>query len=241
MGKLIAAAVIAFGAIVTGYHFYLAGPSAPQVSPPVAAPSAPAATSPELELPLVTVVAQRAADTPAPPREALQYRDTLIRTARMVWGMDAPIAVFAAQVHQESAWKPGAVSKAGAQGLAQFMPGTTEWIATLSPQLASKEPFNPAWALRALVTYDQWLYARAPERYSAHDRMWVALRSYNGGLGHWQAEARASGVREPSREEVDAACGTARRARLHCKENLGYPHRILVVLQPRYETWGPGL
>lgn len=71
--------------------------------------------------------------------------------------------------------------------------------------------------------------------------MWVALRSYNGGLGHWQQEAASTGLAQPSRAQVDAACGSARRAAVHCKENLGYPHRILVVLQPRYLQWGPGL
>ena len=100
---------------------------------------------------------------------------------------------------------------------------------------------NPAWALRALVTYDRWLYERTPARYAPKDRMWVALRGYNGGLGHWQAEAAATGAAQPTLAQVDAACGKARRAAVHCRENLGYPHRILVVIQPRYTAWGPGL
>lgn len=182
-----------------------------------------------------------ATDAPAAPAAALPYRALLIRTSRAVWGMDAPVAVFAAQIHQESVWKPDAISRVGAQGMAQFMPKTTEWIATIDPELAAAEPFNPAWALRALVVYDQWLYARTPTRYSARDRMWVTLRAYNGGLGHWQKEAAISGIAQPSREDVDAACGKARRAAVHCKENLQYPARILNVHQPRYASWGPGL
>ena len=176
-----------------------------------------------------------------PPQAALQYRSLLIRTAHAGWGIDAPVAVFAAQVHQESAWQPDAVSHVGAQGLAQFMPATSRWIATQAPELATPKPYNPAWALRALVTYDRWLYHRTPARYTPYERMWVALRSYNGGLGHWQQEAASTGLAQPSRAQVDAACGSARRAAVHCKENLGYPHRILVVLQPRYLQWGPGL
>ena len=175
------------------------------------------------------------------PQASQQYRGLLVRTAHAAWGLDAPVAAFAAQVHQESAWRSDAVSHVGAQGLAQFMPATTKWIAGLHPDLASQQPFNPAWAFRALVTYDLWLYDRAPAHYSSRDRMWVALRAYNGGLGHWQKEAASTGLAQPSRAQVDAACGTARRAALHCKENLGYPHRILVVLQPRYAAWGPGL
>ncbi|MCW5650511.1 MAG: transglycosylase SLT domain-containing protein [Ramlibacter sp.] len=177
-----------------------------------------------------------AQQVPDVPRSALAYRAELTRTARAVWGMEAPVAAFAAQVHQESAWRPAAVSRAGAAGLAQFMPATARWISGLYPELQANQPFNPAWALRALVTYDRWLYQRTPASYAPRDRMWVALRAYNGGLGHWQAEARnATGA---SREAVDSVCGTAKRSPVHCAENLGYPHRILIVLQPRYAPWG---
>lgn len=175
------------------------------------------------------------------PQAAQQYRALLVRTAHAAWGLDAPVAVLAAQVHQESAWRADAVSHVGAQGLAQFMPATATWIAGVDPALAARQPFSPAWALRALVTYDRWLYERTPARYAPKDRMWVALRGYNGGLGHWQAEAAASGAARPTRVQVDAACGRAKRAPVHCRENLDYPHRILVVIQPRYAAWGPGL
>jgi soluble lytic murein transglycosylase-like protein len=175
------------------------------------------------------------------PQAAQPYRALLVRTAHAAWGLDAPVAVFAAQVHQESAWRADAVSRVGAQGLAQFMPATATWIAGVDPALAARQPFSPAWALRALVTYDRWLYERTPARYAPKDRMWVALRGYNGGLGHWQAEAAASGAARPTRVQVDAACGRAKRAPVHCRENLDYPHRILVVIQPRYAAWGPGL
>jgi len=181
----------------------------------------------------------KAAAAPLPPQASLAYRSDLVRTARAVWGLNAPVAAFAAQVHQESAWKPGAVSHVGAAGLAQFMPATSKWIAGIDPALQLNQPFNPAWALRALVRYDLWLFERTPKSYSDRDRMWVALRAYNGGLGHWQAEARnAVGT---DRAAIDAACGTAKRARVHCIENLGYPRRILIDLQPRYLTWGRGL
>ena len=175
------------------------------------------------------------------PQAAQQYRALLVRTAHAAWGLDAPVAVLAAQVHQESAWRADAVSHVGAQGLAQFMPATATWIAGVDPALAARQPYHPAWALRALVTYDRWLYDRTPARYAPKDRMWVALRGYNGGLGHWQVEAAATGAARPTRAQVDAACGRAKRAPLHCRENLDYPHRILVVIQPRYAAWGPGL
>ncbi len=176
------------------------------------------------------------------PAQAQRYRLELVRAAHSQWGLNAPIAALAAQVHQESGWNPQAISQVGAQGMAQFMPATARWwcqrqgIAT--PQC---QPHNPSWALRALVGYDKYLFDRTPSRYTPKDRMWVALRGYNGGLGHWQAEAAATGAVQPTRAQVDMACGWAKRAAVHCRENLHYPHRILLVLQPRYLQWGPGL
>ncbi|HEY0954014.1 MAG TPA: transglycosylase SLT domain-containing protein [Roseateles sp.] len=174
------------------------------------------------------------------PQAAATYRGTLVRAAHSQWGLDAPIAALAAQVHQESTWRPQAVSRVGARGLGQFMPATATWwcdLIRLPP--GDCEPENPTWALRALVGYDRWLYDRTPQQYSPRDRLWVALRGYNGGLGHWQAEARTApgGLQGATRDAVDAACGRAKRHVSHCAENLGYPKRILDVLAPRYADW----
>jgi soluble lytic murein transglycosylase-like protein len=182
---------------------------------------------------------------PIPPA-AMKYRADLTRAAHATWGLNAPIAVFAAQVHQESGWNPAAVSQVGAVGMTQFMPATASWMQQKFPELAIGTPQNPIWALRALVTYDKWLYDRVAGD-SESDRLWAALRSYNGGLGHWRREAAT--VRPAlSHTAVDRACGHAlRTANYHprsvafCPENLGYPRRIMVVLQPRYLVWGRGV
>ena len=173
------------------------------------------------------------------PHESARYKLTLLREAHSQWGLGAPVPAFAAQVHQESGWRPDAVSRVGARGLAQFMPATARWWCERT-RVAQADclPHNPAWALRALVGYDKFLFDRAPVRMSDFDRLWLALRGYNGGEGHWQAEARSTGLREPTLADIDRACGTARRAPVHCKENLHYPRRILLELQPRYDTWG---
>ena len=174
------------------------------------------------------------------PPEAHRYRLTLVREAQRAWGLDAPVAALAAQVHQESGWRPEAVSRVGARGLAQFMPATALWWCEREG-IARPDcvPHNPTWALRALVGYDLHLYQRAPPRMSPYDRLWLALRGYNGGEGHWQAEGRTTGLAAPTRQQIDAACGKARRSPVHCAENLGYPRRILITLQSRYAAWGP--
>lgn len=161
------------------------------------------------------------------PERAGPYRRDLTRQARIVWGLDAPVATFAAQIHQESAWRPDARSPY-AHGLAQFTPATAEWIGELDPALADAATGNPAWALRALVTYDRWLHDRVAGQ--PCPRMQLALRAYNGGLGYIRKEV-ASG--KPCR---------AFRAEWACRENLEYPIRILRDLEPRYVLagWGRG-
>jgi len=172
------------------------------------------------------------------PRAALQYRGELTRVAHAVWGLDAPVPLFAAQIHQESGWNPAAVSKVGAQGMAQFMPATARWWCGLRSVPAQDcTPTNPTWAMRALVEYDLWLFQRVYGD-SQYDRLWATFRSYNGGLGHWQQEAAT--VRPVTdRVAIDAACGNARRSAIFCPENVGYPRRIMQALQPRYGAWGP--
>lgn len=197
-----------------------------------------------LALGALTAIAQAqpltAAAPPSPPPAAARYRLTLRRAAHTAWGLDAPVAALAAQVHQESAWNPRAVSRAGARGLAQFMPATaTWWCQRTGTAAADCLPHNPTWALRAMVGYDRFLFERAPTYLHAFDRYWLALRAYNGGEAHVRAEAAASGRPLPSRAQIDAACGKARRAPVHCAENLAYPRRILLDLQPRYAGWGP--
>ena len=177
------------------------------------------------------------------PQAAHQYRSELVRNARAVWGMEAPVATFAAQVHQESAWRPGAVSQVGAQGLAQFMPGTSAWIATLYPALASNLPYNPSWALRALVQYDAWIHARV-SAITPCDRMAKVLSGYNGGLGWVQRDealAKRQGLSAASWwghvETVNAG-----RSAANWRENRDYPRRILQRLEPAYVAagWGAG-
>lgn len=170
------------------------------------------------------------------PRRAVQYRADLTRVAHAEWGLDAPIATFAAQLHQESGWNPRAVSQVGAQGMAQFMPATARWWCDKTGTTPGNcLPSNPVWSLRALVGYDRWLYERIKGA-NEFDRLWATLRSYNGGLGHWQNEAKIAGSLK--RAEVDGVCGAAKRAAVHCRENLDYPRRILINLQPLYANWG---
>ncbi|MDI1279279.1 transglycosylase SLT domain-containing protein [Methylobacter sp.] len=196
-------------------------------------------TVPIAMLLLLSVGIGNAFAEPILPRAAVKYRADLTRIAHADWGMGAPIAAFAAQIHQESEWNPLAVSRVGATGMTQFMPDTAKWWCAKTGTSASDcQPSNPVWAMRALVGYDRWLFQRVSGT-SDFDRLWAALRAYNGGLGHWQQEAKVAG--SIRREDVDFVCGSAKRSRQFCPENLGYPRRILNLLQPLYLGWGLGV
>lgn len=178
------------------------------------------------------------------PRAAAQYRTELVRSARVVWGLDAPIAVFAAQVHTESWWRNNTVSHAGAQGLAQFMPSTARWLPSVAPETGKPAPFNPGWSLRALCTYDKWLWERT-DGATDFERMAFTLSAYNGGAGWVNRDKRLADKRglDPARWFGHVATINAGRSAAAWKENRAYPRLILKERQYAYirAGWGPGI
>lgn len=102
-----------------------------------------------------------------------------------------------AQLMQESRLKTDAVSPAGAQGIAQFMPGTWSDMRPALKKLgiADPSPFNPQHAIPACALYMQQMWeiwtAPRPEL----DRYCLALASYNAGSGNiLHAQKLAGGV-----------------------------------------------
>ncbi len=173
------------------------------------------------------------------PLAARKHHRTLTAAAHAVWGLDAPIPAFGAQVHQESGWSETAKSYVGAQGLGQFMPATGNWIVAEYPDLGPHQPFNPAWALRALVRYDRHLYDRIPAANEC-EQMAMALSSYNGGLGNLYRAQRlaAEGGADPFRWFGAVERFNPGRSESNYRENRFYARRILIDLQPTYGVWG---
>ncbi|OCA56209.1 transglycosylase SLT domain-containing protein [Photorhabdus namnaonensis] len=173
------------------------------------------------------------------PHRSRQYRNDLIRASRVIWGLNAPVADFAAQLHQESDWKSRAISPIGAQGMAQFMPATVDWISQRIPELSNKDPFNPVWSIRAMVHYDHWLWQRIKAADKCQ-RMAMVLSSYNGGLG-WllrdKKKTEAVGL-NPWVWFGHVESQNAGRKASAWKENRHYSKRILLELAPRYLAWG---
>lgn len=178
------------------------------------------------------------------PLEALQHQRELTRNARAIWGLDAPVATFAAQIHQESSWKKSARSPVGAMGLAQFMPATSDWIASIYPDsLGANQPYNPSWAMRALVSYNLWHWNRILDTDSDCDRWAFVLSAYNGGLGWVQRDRKLATTKglDQSRYWGHVETVNAGRSAANWRENRGYPQRIIKRWQPLYVDAGWGL
>lgn len=178
------------------------------------------------------------------PPDAEKWRRELTRSARLEWGLNAPIAMFGAQVHQESGWRADAVSPVGAQGIAQFMPATATWLSGVRSTIGPADPFNPVWALRALTAYDKeiWDDVRALNDCNRAGKM---LSGYNGGPG-WVTRDEALAVRSGLNANVwwdSVEVVNAGRNEAAWKENRQYPKRILRELEPKYLAagWKGGL
>jgi hypothetical protein len=89
-----------------------------------------------------------------------------IEAASGHYGVDR--ALVRAVIHAESAFRPNAISKAGAQGLMQLMPATAE-------RFAVDDPFDARQNIRGGVRYLAWLLKRF------NGNQVLALAGYNAG------------------------------------------------------------
>lgn len=184
--------------------------------------------------------ASTAGDRVAIPEQSARYRIALEREAAAQFGLDAPVARVAAQIHQESMWDAGAES-AFAQGLAQFTPSTAHWLPGVCPDVGPPDTWDAAWSLRAITCYDRYLYDRLNAA-SECDRWAFTLSAYNGGLGMLNRErTRASTTGVEAARWFDNVERFSARSRPAFAENRAYVRRILYVLEPWYVAAGwPG-
>lgn len=173
---------------------------------------------------------------PPPAMTAPKFRAPLTREAQFVFGLNAPVPALAAQIEQESGWCPSVTAWDNGRGLAQFMDGTKDQVVKLFPELTSgADPYNPLWAIRALVRYDHWI----SQRMKGEDlcQLWGAtLKGYNAGPGFPMQAQRASprpgvwfGVTEHT---------PTKQSPRNFEYSRMYPRWILLKRQGHYRTWG---
>jgi soluble lytic murein transglycosylase-like protein len=98
--------------------------------------------------------------------------DICVAMASAAQTSDLPVGFFARLIWQESKFAQRAVSPAGAQGVAQFMPQTANWIGLA-------DPFDPIAALPASARFLKMLFAQ-------FGNIGLAAAAYNAGPGRVQ-------------------------------------------------------
>lgn len=186
------------------------------------------------------------------PERCRAYQRQITTEAHTVFGLSAPVATLAAQIHQESGCRANAVSRVGAGGLAQFMPATARDMARIYPsELGPADVTNPRWAIKAQARYMRDLTRSTPGKTEC-DTWAFGLAAYNGGLGWVRRDQAACRAQVQPMADHCAPCSAdrwfgnveltpdPRRSPANIRENRGYPIRILLTLTPRYVSAGYG-
>lgn len=169
------------------------------------------------------------------PAAAHQYRHELIREAQFIFGLRAPVPMLAAQIEQESSWRAGVTAWDNGRGLAQFMDPTARFIAEYHPELGPPDPYNPRWAIRAMVRLNKFNYERVQGQDPCH-RWAAALKAYNAGLG-WVRRAQAASPKPHVWWDVTEWINAGQSAKNFEYSRL-YPRKILYNRQDKYASWG---
>ena len=121
-------------------------------------------------------------------------------------------AVIAAQDQVESDWNPRAVSPAGAEGIAQFLPGTFATWGQDSDGTGDVSPFNPADEIMAQGRYDCSLASLMSSLEGAGqvsgDVLSLALAAYNAGPGAVEAAHGVPGDAAGYAQSIESLAAT---------------------------------
>lgn len=172
------------------------------------------------------------------PPTALRYRADLQREGQFVFGLRAPTPTFAAQIEQESGWKPDITAWDNGRGLAQFMDPTAKWASEKFADLGPADPYNPKWAMRALVRLDAYNIAHVKGA-TPCDTWGAGLKAYNAGLGfvlRAQTRSPQPGHWFDVTEWINAGQGAK-----NFEYSRQYPRWIMLKRQPKYAQWGAGI
>ncbi|MGA5128793.1 lytic transglycosylase domain-containing protein [Streptomyces olivoreticuli] len=121
-----------------------------------------------------------------------QYQGQVSSAAQQ---LGIPESVVAAQINDESGFNPNVTSYAGAEGIAQFLPGTFR-------EYGHGSPYNPDDAFRAYVNYMGTLL----HQFQGNVRN--ALAAYNAGPGNLRAGyGYADGILKEAGQGVSVTSG----------------------------------
>lgn len=136
----------------------------------------------------------------------LEYAAAIAAASAACDGVPAP--VLASQLEVESGWRADAVSPAGAQGLAQFMPSTWARYGVDGNGDGRRDPFDPLDAIWSAAGYDCVL--KALLRPVPGDPVELVLAGYNAGPYAVLAARGVPAIRETQEYVRKVISGAAR-------------------------------
>jgi hypothetical protein len=146
----------------------------------------------------------------------------IVQESEYTWGLNAEWWTVGGQIEHESACKEWITAPDEGRGLGQFMDATAKILQKREPRLQELSiqpcPYDPAWSIRAVVLFDNWLMAR-----TSCPGWYFILRAYNGGFLINKEIARAGSCNIKS---VEACCRRKLQPLDMCKINISYPITI---------------
>ncbi len=176
------------------------------------------------------------------PAEAQSWKRQFLNANQQVWGLSSP-AWLAAQLGQESGWRDGLKSSAGALGLCQFIPSTAAGIEQQFAGLAALGRYSPKWCFYAQAYLMRDLYNTYRKDRDQCNGMKMAGSAYNGGGVMLRRELSLCAADYPNCDNRlwDENVGTKNaRATWAYKENRSYVFRI-TQREPLYAASGWGI
>lgn len=120
-------------------------------------------------------------------RCALLVQDVRVEHIK-TFGLQYPYWYGVGQLEQESACRTTVTAFDQGQGVAQFMPKTSQYIQSLMGE--KLDPYNPKQAIRMQSFYMGRIYTKE----SWVKQLWIAYQIYNGGAGTLKAEFNRAGI-----------------------------------------------
>ncbi len=97
--------------------------------------------------------------------------------------------LLAAIGYQESFWNPKAKSPTGVRGLMMLTKATAK-------QMGVDNRLDAAKSIKGGAKYLKKVMSKIPDRINKHDRIWMALASYNVGYGHLEDARKITQIRQ---------------------------------------------
>jgi Transglycosylase SLT domain len=195
------------------------------VGPTIAEPAADTSADAPAIKPPIPPPAVRPTPKPVIARSHQEICDTLVEAAQ---SNDLPVPFFIHLLFQESRFKPDAVSRAGAQGIAQFMPET-------AADVGLDNPFD---SLQAIAASARLLRDRGIRSGSTFETKTGQRTGQEAGRGFFRAHRRAEQRRHPTRrgQQEDAQKAATVAAVMPC--NSAFSSQINNLSKPAFMTVG---